>query len=225
MGFLYETHMHSSEVSGCAVKKAVRQVQTYKQKGYTGIIFTDHFTNGFSNCPSYLSWYDKMKFTVSGYEKAKVEGDKCGLDVFFGWEFTIRGSDFLTYGLDFDFLIAYPDLDRLSLEEYSRIVRSHGGFLAQAHPYKSDYYVEYKFPVDPSFVDAIEVFNSSVSDAANEKALLFALKHDIPMQAGTDSHGRYNEFYSGIELNDRAESIFDIIDAIKARKACLILPL
>ena len=224
MEFLYETHMHSSEVSACAIKTAVSQVRYYKDNGYTGIILTDHFTNGFTNCPRRASWYDKMKFTMSGYEKAKKEGDLRGLDVFFGWEFTIRGSDFLTYGLDFDFLIAHPNLDRLPIEKYSAIVRSNGGFLAQAHPFKDAYYVEYKYPVAPQFVDAIEVFNSAISNSENEKALAFAKKHNLPMQAGTDSHGARKERLSGISLPSKANSIFDIIEAIKNRTAKLSLP-
>ena len=223
-GFKYETHIHSSEVSGCAKKTAARQVKHFKQKGYTGIVFTDHFINGYSNCPRNLSWYDKMKFTASGYEIAKNEGDKCGLDVFFGWEFTIKGSDFLTYGLDLDFLFAFPDLDRFPIEKYSTVIRENGGFIAQAHPYKDDYWIQFKFPVDYRLIDAVEVYNSSIPDMANEKALRFAMKHNLPMQAGTDSHGRHEEFCSGIELPKKAKNIFDIINAIKDRDVKLILP-
>ena len=224
MGYLYETHIHSSEVSGCAILTATGQVEHFKQKGYTGIIFTDHFINGYSNCPRNLSWYDKMKFTASGYEIAKKEGDKRGLDVFFGWEFTIKGSDFLTYGLDMDFLFAFPDLDRFPIEKYSAVVRENGGFIAQAHPYKDEYWIQNKLPADYRLIDAVEVYNSSIPDIANERALRFALKHNLPMQAGTDSHGRYEEFYSGIELHDKAVNIFDIINAVKNREAKLILP-
>jgi len=224
MGYKYETHIHSSEVSGCAIKKAARQVKYYKQMGYTGIIFTDHFINGYSNCPRNISWYDKMKFTASGYEIAKNEGDKCGLAVFFGWEFTINGSDFLTYGLDLDFLFAYPGLDRFPIEKYSATVRENGGFIAQAHPYKDEYWIQNKYPADFRLIDAVEVYNSSIPDRANEKAWAFAIKHNLPMIAGTDSHGRYEEFHSGIELSDKAENIYDIIGAIRSKEAKLILP-
>ena len=224
MGYIYETHMHSSEVSGCAIKTAAEQVRIFKQKGYTGVIFTDHFTNGYTNCPRHISWKEKMLFTISGYLNAKREGDKCGLDVFFGWEYTIRGSDFLTYGLDLDFLLSNPDIDYLSIDKYSKLVRDNGGFIAQAHPYKDDYYVEHKFPVDHKYLDAVEVFNPSVSDIVNEKAWYFAEKYDLPMLAGTDSHGRAGKLFSGIELDTKAESIYDIIDDIKNCKVKMILP-
>jgi len=54
MEFLYETHMHTSEVSACAVISAEQQVAAYKKRGYCGIISTDHFINGYSTCPKEL---------------------------------------------------------------------------------------------------------------------------------------------------------------------------
>ena len=225
MRYLYETHMHSSEVSACARRPAALQVRYYKQLGYTGIIMTDHFTNGFSNCPSHIPWKEKMDFIKSGYDIAKVEGDKCGLDVFFGWEYTIKGSDFLTYGLDMEFLLAHPDIDYLSIEDYSAIVRENGGFLAQAHPYRDDYFVLHKFPVNHRLIDAVEVYNSSIPEHNNKKAFEFAEKYNLPKIAGTDSHGRHNEYHHGIELNKKANNIQDIIDAITTREIKLITKL
>jgi len=222
MEYLYETHMHTSEVSACALYSAVRQVILYKEMGYTGIIITDHFVNGYTRCSKHLSWEKKMMFTLSGYAEAKKAGDKYGLDVFPGWEFTIKGSDFLTYGLDTEFLLANPGIDKLSIEKYSELIRNNGGYIAQAHPYRDDYYIEHKYPVSPKLIDGVEVFNSEDRNTANAKALEFALKNDLPMQAGTDSHGRGNNHFSGIALKTKAETIFDIINAIKSKQVRLI---
>jgi len=216
MGYLYETHMHTSEVSGCAVSSAAQQVACYKKKGFTGIIVTDHFINGYTSCPNNLPWDKKMKHFVTGYEKAKKAGDELGLDVFLGWEFTILGADFLTYGLGLDFLLAYPGLDEFGIDEYSALVRDCGGYLAQAHPYRDAYYIEHNYPVAPHLIDGVEVYNAMDNDKTNAKAYAFAKENDLPMQAGTDSHraGGYN--YKGIVLSERAKNIHDIIDAIKA---------
>jgi len=222
MQYLYETHMHTSESSGCGASSAAQQVAAYKNRGYTGIIVTDHFINGYSTCPGNLPWEQKMNYVLSGYEKAKEAGDKYGLDVFLGWEFTIRGADFLTYGLDMEFLLANPGMDRLGIREYSELVRANDGFLAQAHPYRDEYYIEHNYPTKPHLIDAVEVFNSMDRDKANAKALAFAQKHDLPMQAGTDSHSTRNMYYSGVALNKKAESIYDIIEAIKAKNVTLI---
>jgi len=222
MEYLYETHMHTSEVSGCARSSASQQVAAYKQRGYTGIIITDHFINGYTSCPMDLPWDKQMIHVASGYTAAKKAGDACGLDVFFGWEFTIRGADFLTYGLDLEFLIANPDFDKLDFEEYSALVRRSGGYLAQAHPFRDAYYIEHNYPVAPHLIDGVEVINSVCARRENEKALAFAKAHDLPMQAGTDSHMSSGYKYTGIKLRERAGSIHDIIEAIVSKNVTLI---
>ena len=221
MEYLYETHLHTSEISACAVNTAAQQVAAYKRKKYTGIIVTDHFINGYSTCPKNVSWEQKMRYFASGYEEAKKAGDKIGLDVFFGWEFTIKGADFLTYGLDLDFLIAHPRLDIMCIEDYSALVRKCGGYLAQAHPYRDAYYIEHNYPVHPHLIDGVEVYNSYDSEAVNSRAYAFAFENDLPMQSGTDSHGRIDRNFRGIILKERAETIHDIINAIKAKKVKL----
>ena len=222
MEYFYETHMHTSEVSGCAVSSAAQQVAAYKKRGYTGIIVTDHFINGYSSCPPNLPWDGQMKYMASGYAEAKKAGDAHGLDVFFGWEFTIMGADFLTYGLGLDFLLANPGLDNLGFEEYSALIRKNGGYLAQAHPYRNAYYIEHNYPVEPHLIDGVEVLNAVDSNAENKKALAFAKAHDLPMQAGTDSHKTSGYKYTGIKLREKAGSIHDIIEAIVSGNVAFI---
>lgn len=224
MKYFYETHMHTSEGSGCGRSTAAEQVHAYKNRGYQGIIVTDHFINGNSSCPknNKMQWKRKMEYVISGYFAAKAEGDRIGLDVFLGWEYTIRGSDFLTYGLDFDFLLAHPGLGRLEISEYSTLVRENGGFLAQAHPYRDRLYIENKLPAEPQYLDAVEVYNASDDSSSNNKALAYAKKHDLPFLAGGDSHSVEHQA-SGIILDSPAKTIFDIINAIKDKKVDLIL--
>jgi len=222
MDYKYETHMHTAEVSACAVKYAAQQVMDYIDRGFTGIIITDHFINGYTTCPKNLSWDESMRFFYNGYQAAKTAGDRLGLDVFFGWEYSIRGADFLTYGLDLRFLLSNPNFDKMNIEEYSVFIRKAGGYLAQAHPYRKEDYIEHDYPVQPHLIDGVEVYNAMDKKEANDKALAFAIKNDLPMQAGTDSHGRGNVFYRGIGLKKRAKTIFDIINAIKAKEVKIL---
>ena len=219
MEFLYETHMHTSEVSACAGSTAEEQVFAYKNRGYAGIIVTDHFINGHSTCPRYLPWNRKMKHILSGYNKAKIVGDKCGIDVFLGWEFTVKGSDFLTYGLDLDFLLSNPNCDKLAIEDYSKLVRKHGGYLAQAHPFRDKWYIDHKCPVDHHLLDGVEVYNALDSSESNKNSLAFAERHGLAMQAGSDSHSAEIYHCGGIKLDKKASSIHDIIEALKTKKA------
>ena len=224
--FLYETHVHTSSVSACAVSSGAEQARAYKARGYTGVIITDHFFNGNIRFNGASRWDKKLEFFASGYNEAKKIGDKIGLDVFFGWEYSIYGSDFLTYGLGLDFLLANPKLSgTVRIEEYSRLVRANGGYLAQAHPFREGFWIRSPNAVNPEYIDGVEVINCNMTDACNKKAFRFAKEYSLPMQAGSDSH-EADPYYglSGIKLRNRAKNIHDIIDAIKAGSAELILP-
>ena len=214
--------MHTSEVSACAINSAKEQIKFYKKRGYTGVIVTDHFINGNSTCPKNYSWERKMNHIMKGFIEAKKAGIKYEVDVFFGWEYTIHGTDFLTYGLGLDFLLENPDLEHLSAEQYSLRVRKNGGFLAQAHPFRNAFYIQNPFPVAPHLIDAVEVYNVADTHNSNSQALDFATTNNLPMQAGTDSHRVSGTKYSGIELKERASSIEDIIEAIKSSNVRLI---
>lgn len=218
--------MHTSESSDCGQSTAIEQVRAYKKAGYAGIIITDHFLNGNSSCPRGLQWQDAMRYVCAGYAAAKVEGDKLGIDVFFGWEFGGRGkeqgTELLTYGLDISFLLAHPGLDSMPHAQYCQLVRESGGFIAQAHPYRARSYIANPMPVSPSLVDALEVYNGGDQAEANSRALEFAKTHNMPMQAGSDSHSALGVKRCGIRLASKASTIFDIIRAIKGFEVELV---
>ncbi|MCL2056841.1 MAG: PHP domain-containing protein [Oscillospiraceae bacterium] len=222
MEYLYETHVHTSPVSACASSTPAEQVRAYKDRGYAGIIITDHFINGNSSCPQNMTWEKKMQFFISGYEEAKKEGDKCGLDVFFGWEYSVSGSDFLTYGIPGEFLFDHPEMWEMTIEQYSRLIRGNGGYIAQAHPYRDSWWIANPFPADPNLLDGIEVYNATMPGEVNAQAQSFAALHNLPVQAGSDSHSADIPIVSGIGLEKKAESISDIINALKNGKARLI---
>ncbi|MDR1669008.1 MAG: PHP domain-containing protein [Oscillospiraceae bacterium] len=223
--YQYETHMHTSPVSYCASVSPEEQVRAYKDRGYAGIIVTDHFFNGNSACPKGLSWEDAAAFFLSGYERAKTEGDKIGLDVFFGMEYAVFGTEFLTYGLTPEFVRTNPAMDKLSPREFSALVRANGAYLAQAHPYRTGSWIQNPYPVDPALIDGVEIYNvCSGNETTNGMARQFARRHKLPAQAGTDSHSAELPFTSGIALREKARNIFDIIEAIKTGRAELMIP-
>jgi histidinol phosphatase-like PHP family hydrolase len=225
MAFLYETHLHTSQASACALSTGAEQAVAYAKRGYAGIIVTDHFFEGNTSVPFHLPWAQRINMFVSGYMDAKAAGDTCGLDVFLGWEYYADGKEFLTYGLGIGFLYDHPELEHMSLRDYSNLVRVSGGYLAQAHPFRQASYMKGGGPAKPSLLGGVEVYNAhNREESFNDEALAFALKHKLPMQAGTDSHSAEQGFTSGVILKQRARDIFDIINAIKSNEAQLITP-
>jgi hypothetical protein len=116
-------------------------------------------------------------------------------------------------------------MDKLTVGQYSALVRGAGGYIAQAHPFRMAWYIQKPGPADPDLLDGFETYNAgNIEPEANSNAFEFARKHKIPMQAGTDSHHTDQNFTSGVALTEKAGSVFDIIDAIKTGTAELILP-
>lgn len=214
--------MHTYPYSACAVSSPEECVRYYKSRDYAGIIVTDHFLNGNTGCPRNLPWEKQIKFFAQGYERAKNEGEKCGLDVFFGLEYSLNGSDLLIYGLTVEYLIKYKKFDSLDLKTLSAAVRAEGGYLAQAHPYRTAFWIPDPYPVSPDFIDGIEVYNASMPDSVNKQAMNFAKKHNLAKQSGSDAHQTHLRRPSGIILKRPAESIFDIITEIKQNQIELI---
>ena len=216
IGYKYETHLHTNEASACAVDSARDMVRAYAAAGYDGIIVTDHFFNGNTCVPSYLPWPQRVELFCRGYENAKEEGDKCGLQVFFGWEYGYYHTDLLTYGLDKQFLLDNPDILSWGLEEYAFRVHSRGGLITHAHPFREAYYID-QIRLFPDLVDAVEVINAGNSSSAyNRKALLYAERHGLPQTSGSDAHAVRPILGAGIAADRRIESVSDYISMIRS---------
>lgn len=192
MLYKYETHLHTSEVSACAVSGAREMVRAFWKAGYAGIVVTDHFITERRDIAAGWTWEKKMRFLHSGYELAAAEGERLGIRVFFGWEMPgPRGEDYLTYNLPLEFLLNHPEIEGMELCDYSRLVRASGGLLVRAHPFRQCSYIPPNPTVDEKLIDGVEVNNGERDDPEqnNGQAWAWALAHpELIRTAGTDIH-------------------------------------
>lgn len=187
MSYLYETHLHTNVGSKCGITAPEDYIPRYLDKGFTGIVVTDHFFNG--NCavdPS-LPWKNKVDAYCRSYERAKEEGDKRGLAVFFGMETRLGNDEYLIYGIDKAFLYAHPEIETASHVEQYQLVHEAGGAVVQAHPYRERDY-ETALDIYPYCVDAFEGYNKENSRSEDQKSVLLAAKYHLPLTAGSDIH-------------------------------------
>ena len=223
--YKYDTHVHTAEASGCATASGAEQARRYKELGYDGIIITDHFFNGNSAIHNYYDWYDRVRQFCKGYENAKAEGDKIGLKVFFGLEYSYFGTDLLTYGIDKDWLYQNDNIMDVSVYEYIKRVHDAGGIIVHAHPFReADYIKEIKLM--PKWVDGVEIYNTGnhyIDEKFNERAKWYAEQYNLPITAGTDNHHLTTDKISGISTEQPLESIEDYIDAVVCRKISKII--
>lgn len=223
--FLYETHMHTREGSACAQNSGKEMARAYKEAGYAGIIITDHNWGGNTRVDNSLPWEQWVEEFVKGYEEAKKEGDKIGLDVFFGWEAGFNGTEFLIYGLDKEWLLNHPEIKTATVEEQYRLVSEGGGMVIHAHPYREEWYIP-QILLYPDYVDGVEGINATHSHSRSTshnkpefdtKALAYAEKIGKPITAGSDMHTT-NLFGGGVAFKTRLKGIEDYVARIKAGK-------
>jgi len=216
MAFLYETHIHTREGSGCGVSSGRDYINKYLDLGYTGLIITDHFFRGNCRPNRRLQWEKWVEEFCRGYELVRDEGKKSGLDVFFGWEETIDGEDFLVYGLDKQWLFEHPEASTWTRQKQFEEVRRYGGCVIYAHPFR---YAFNNSRVSDScrFVNGVEAANSGNNPISDVYAWNHAKKMKISATAGSDIH--YSEdiwpdTVFGVYLNKKMETITDYVDAI-----------
>ena len=186
----------------------------YKKAGYTGLVITDHFLNGNTTVPKELDWEEKIDLYCKGYENAKKRGDEIGLDVFFGWEF---GGDFVTLGLDKNWLKEHRDLDLLKPAEYFETIHKDGGYVIHAHPFRESPYTKV-LRIFPREVDAMETINAVNTDFENTVSDYIATQYGVTKVCGTDNHTGLREKLASLELDFRAGCLNELIDAIKNNK-------
>ena len=154
MGYLYETHLHTCLASACGVSTGKEHVRFYKDRGFTGIIMTDHFFRGNCAVPRNLPWEERVDLFWRGYEDALEEGLKVGLDVFFAYEENFFFDEYLSYGLTEEYMKAHPEMERWTRRQQLEEVHKAGGAVIQAHPFRVRGYIDY-IRVAYQFADVI----------------------------------------------------------------------
>lgn len=217
MGYLYETHLHTDESSRCGKMPARETVHRYQDKGYAGIVITDHFYASSSYVPDRaLPWSEQIDLYCRGYEEAYDEGLKCGMNVFFGVETEFNDDEALLYGVDKAWLKAHPDIYIWDRRKLLDEVHAAGGAVVQAHPFRIRGYV--KYVTLNTCVDAIEVYNVNNRDFEDTYARLLAEYLRLPMTAGSDNHNMDTQrtLYA-VQFDKPWKDISDYVSALRGK--------
>ncbi len=220
--YKYETHLHTSQGSACGHSTGAEMARAHKEQGYTGIFVTDHFFNGNSAVDRKLPWKEKIELFCKGYEDAKEEGDKIGLDVFFGLEYGVTAAEFLMYNIDKQFLLDCEDFDKWNPKKAFDAVHEAGGFIVHAHPFRERDYIDH-IKLFPRHVDGVEAINGAHFDHLefNDRAIIYARMYDLPVTAGSDTHSTRCMYGSGVETPEKIVVPLDYLRLMKEGKLTL----
>lgn len=223
--YLYETHMHTRQGSACGSSTGAEHVRFYKDQGYQGIFITDHFFRGNTAAPRTGKWKDRIDWYCSGFEDAWNEGQKVGLDVFFGIEENFNGDEYLIYGLDKEYLLAHPEMEHWTRKEQIDNVHAAGGCVIQAHPFRMRGYLS-AIHVCDLYADGVEVANAGNTPAHDAYAMRYCKARGIYTIAGSDNHkSTDHSMLFGVGLEKPVASAAEWVEHILQKKPhTLIVP-
>lgn len=214
--YLFEMHLHSSEVSRCANVPCEEIAEIYEKLGYDGVVITNHMNPhtfkrvGLEDAP----WSEKAEFFLSGYRKLKklAEGK---FTVLLGMEISFYDTpnDYLVYGIDEDFIKSNGDLMALNPKKLSTLAREKDVLFLQAHPFRRDMMI-----TDWKLLDGYEVFNGNPRHySSNEIAESWARLHDKAIvTSGSDFHEYEDAGMGGIYFKEPILSNDDLLKALKS---------
>lgn len=213
--FLYETHMHTLPVSGCAGASVRENIEFYKEAGYAGIFITNHFIDGNINYDRSAPYDERINFFFADYEEGVRIGKEIGLDVFPGVEMSYYGTDFLVYGLDKEWFLAHPEIEQMKRTDELTLLKESGALIIQAHPFREAFYIDH-IRLFPRHVHGIETFNACRSELENEMARIYCEKYELIPFAGSDNHGAGRQsVFGGMQTETPITDVQDFITRVK----------
>ena len=213
----YDLHIHTSECDKYAQMSGAEIVRLYADRGYSGIVITDHyFSMFFEWFADELTPNDQKSIIdryLRGYYSARDEGEKRNFKVLCGAEVRFDGTinDYLVYGLEEEDLYRLPILNRLhSLEELRSVLPDHA-LIVQAHPFRDKMTVH-----SPDILSGIEVYNGGTERIRNDMAKMFASHYGKITTSGSDFHAAYQLARGGIATDACIDSAKDLCRVLKS---------
>ena len=115
------------------------------EKGYSGIILTNHFYHGNTCVDRDLPWVEFVDAYEQDYLVAKKYGEEKGLKVFFGIEEGYdAGKEILIYGISPEALKKCSDFITMDPSQMADFVHQNGGITVCAHPFRNRSYIPCK---------------------------------------------------------------------------------
>ena len=219
--FYYELHSHTNAASLCSIVEPEEYIRFYIDKGYSGMVVTDHFYHGNTSVNRRLPWDMFIDEYCEGYNRAKREGDKHGFVVLFGFEqkFCDGNDEYIVLGISPEWLKNHSEIRDMKRTEFFETIKKAGGFVIQAHPFRERFYIsDIRLSLD--YVDAIEVLNLGDTDEQSRRSYEYAKNLGLPMTGGTDIHSIENrDEVGGLAFEKKVNTIEEFIEEIKSGRA------
>ena len=207
MEYIYEMHTHTSPTSGGG-EDIEGHIDTLIEKGYSGMVVTNHFYNGDNRVDRSLEWADFVEPYREDYERGKSYAKARDFDLLFGLEEHVGGGrEVLIYGVTPDAILRHPEMRSGDVGTILNAIHSEGGLVFHAHPYRDRVYIPTPVPIpEVASLDGIEVYNAANKPEENQRAEELANSLGMRGVGGSDGHSHASVGRAGIISPKRIKS-------------------
>ncbi len=218
--YLFDTHVHTAEVSFCGKVPAREMVELYIKAGYSGFVMTDHYNRYSMERHGAKTDEERVEAFMKGYRAAKAFGDTVGFDVLFGMELALTGAnnEYLLYGITEAFFREHTEIYDCDMTELRRLADEYGFLIMQAHPYR----IGMTRGV-PGFLDGVEAVNGNPRhNSQNHLSRMYAEQHGLLMSSGSDAHQPEDVGMGGLQTEERIRTLDMLKNVLREGSATLI---
>ena len=206
-----ELHTHSNPCSGCSRLSPAELVALYAEKGYDGLVLTNHFEPG-----KYALGKEKaVAMQMDDYEAAKAAGAKHGIAIYLGAEIRFQENinDYLIYGVNRELLEIFYHYLPTDVATFRREVNLPDSVFLQAHPFRSGMVL-----CDPRLLDGMECLNLHPRhNSAVGLATQYAYEKDLKIKiAGSDCHDCGDQGLAALRTKNLPRDSFEIAEILKS---------
>ena len=212
MKYKYEMHTHTSPVSRCGRVSVKDIMNMYIEKGFSGIVLTDHY--------SPLTWYDqslvapqkKIEFYLQSYREMKKIAPS-DFTVMFGMELRhyATSNDYLIYGMDDKWLEKQGNLMAVWEKKVYEMMHKEGYLVYEAHPFRPG-----RTRCNTDYIDGVEIYNGKTEKKYNDKAEKWAKEKGLLAVSGSDFHKLEHAGRGGIITEKPIKNNADLLETLKS---------
>lgn len=206
-----ELHSHTNPGSGCSALTPAELVRIYAEKGYHGVVITNHLE------PDKLLFGKEKAIAmhIRDYEAAKTAAEQYGIAVYLGVELRFKENinDYLIYGVDKHLLNVLYDYVPTDLKTFRNEVSLVNSVILQAHPFRSNMVL-----AEPSLLDGMECMNMHPRhNSAVGLATQYAYEKKLQIKiAGGDCHGMGDQGLAALRTKVLPKDSFEIAEILKS---------
>ena len=214
MEYKYEMHTHTGPVSQCGRVAPKEILRMYMDKGYSGIVLTDHYSPLTFYNHNYFAPQKKIDFYLQSYREMKKIAPS-DFTVMLGVELRHYGTanDYLVYGVSPGDIEKMIRLIPYGITEFYKEIKTRENIIFQAHPFRNGMTLA---PLDS--IDGIETFNMHPGHNSRVAvACRYAAEHSLLVSGGTDYHHPGHHAMCLMRTNERVDDSYDIARILKTK--------